>query len=341
MTITRPVYCTREDVKGSMDSKETARNNSVVDDAIIGATESVEALLKRRFYPEFGTWYFDWPRPRISRAGHVWLDMDELISVTSVTSGGVTIPATDYFLEPANEGPPYTRLRIDQDSSASLSAGRNYQRSLVIVGVRGATANSAPAGALAEALDADETAVNVSGPIGIGVGSILLVGTEYMIVGERFTLTSGQTLGTNLTALASADSVTVSDGSAFSSLEVITIDSERMLVVGVTGNVLTVRRAWDGTTLTTHTSGATIYAARTLTVTRGALGTVATTHADGALVRAHLVPALVRALTKAEARGIITDEQMGGQSKTQVAQLDALRARTRAAHGRMMRMRSV
>lgn len=339
--ITTPVYCTREDVKSAMDSRETARNNDAMDDAIVSATASVESLLHRRFYPESGTWYFDYPRPRISRSGHVWLDMDELISVTSVTSGGVVIPPADYFLEPVNEGPPYTRIRVDQDSSASLSAGRNYQRSLVIAGVRGACADTAPAGTLAEALDASETGVNVASAAGIGVGSILLVDSEYMIVGARATLTSGQTLGGNLAALASADAASVTDGSLFSIGEVITIGSERMLIVDVTGNVLTVKRAWDGTVLAAHTSGATVYASRTLTVTRGALGTVAATHSDGAAVRVHQVPGLVRSLTKAEARGIITDEQMGGQTKAQVAQLDALRARVRSAHGRMMRMRSV
>lgn len=339
--ITTPVYCTREDVKGATDSKETARNNDVVDQAIVSATESVEALLHRRFYPQTATRYFDWPRPRVSRAGHVWLDADELISASVVSSGGVVIPSTDYFLEPANDGPPYTRLAIDRDSAASLSAGRTFQRSLVITGVFGANDRTDPAGVLAEALDTSEVGVNVGALTSVGVGSMLLVGAEYMIVGERATLTTGTTLGSDLAALASAVAVSVSDGTGFGTGEVVTIDSERMLVVGVTGNVLTVRRAWDGSPLAAHTSGATIYAGRMLTVTRGALGTTAATHSDAAAVRVLRVPGLVKALTKAEAQAIVAGEQLGGLSKGQTAELDSLRERTHKAHGRKLRMRSV
>lgn len=303
-------YATRESVKGALDSAETARNNSQVDRAIESASRSVEGLLKRKFYPLTATRYFDWPDLRRSRPWRLWLDGDELISVTSLVAGGVTIPSTDYFLEPANDGPPFTHVEIDLASSSAFSAGSTHQRALAVTGVFGYSADEAAAGALAEALDASETGVDVTDSAAVGVGDIIKVDSERMTVSGKSMLTTGQTLQTPLTASNAETTVAVTTGSAFAVGEVVLLDSERMLVVDVAGNNLIVKRAWDGSVLAAHT-GSTIYAPRTLTVTRGALGTAAAVHSSAAAVTRHEVPGLVRELCIAEAINTIQQETSG------------------------------
>src|SRR5690606_34488219 len=130
---------------------------------------------------------------------------------------------------------------------------------------------------------------------------LIKLGTEHMVVTGRSMLDTGQNIGADLDASNSAVTVAVTDGTAFSAGETLLIGSERMLIVDVAGNNLIVKRAWDGSVLAAHTSGADIYASRTLTVERGALGTTAATHLDNAAVSRHVVPGAVRALAVAEA----------------------------------------
>lgn len=343
-------YATREDVKRALDSAETARNNGQVDRAIGAASRSVEGLLKRRFYPEAATRYKDWPNDQYARPWRLWLDKDELISVTTLTAGGVVVPAADYFLEPANDGPPYTHIEIDLASTAAFSSGDTHQRAIEITGVFGYSADEEAAGQLAEALDASETAVDVTDSEAIGVGDIIKVDSERMIVTGKSMLDTTQNIGANLTAQANDVTVAVTTGSAYRVDEVILVDSERMLIVDIAGNNLTVKRAWDGSVLAAHTAPADIYAPRTLTVTRGALGTTAATHADTTAITRHVVPELVRDLCIAEALNQLQQEASGyartagsGESERLVGGrgLADIRREARAAYGRKARKRAI
>ncbi len=343
-------YCTREDVKSALDSAETARNNAQVDRAINGASGSVEGQLNRRFYPWTGTRSFPWPNQQYARPWRLWLDFDELISVTSIVTGGTTLTVgTDVFLEPVNTGPPYTHLEINLASRAAFDVGATYQRNIAITGVYGFNLDEDPAGALAAAI-VSTTAIraDVTDSSSIGVGSILRVDTERMIVTGKSLLTTGQTLQADLAALNSGDQVSVSDGTKFFTGETITVGSERMLIVDIAGNTLIVKRAWDGSVLATH-SGATIYAPRTLTVARGALGTTAATHLIAAPVAKHAVPGLVRDLGIAESLvrlGVETAQYTRTQTRGQngkpiSSELEDIRARAFDAYGRKVRARAV
>lgn len=306
-----PVYATRERVKRALDVKETARSNAQIDDAIETSSRTVEGILHRRFYPELATRSFDWPNSQYARPGRLWLDQHELISLTTLVAGGVTIASGDYVLYPT-DGPPYNRVEIDLSGSAAFSSGDTHQQAIDITGVyAGCRLDEAPAGALAEALDASETAVDVTDSAAIGVGDIIRVDSERMLVVGRQMLDTGQNLGANLTDKASGVTVSVSDGTGFAVDEVLLVDSERMLVVDIAGNSLTVKRAWDGSVLAAHSSGADIYALRTLTVTRGALGTTAATHTTSAAIARHLVPGPVRDATVALALAQLLGEQSG------------------------------
>jgi hypothetical protein len=343
---------TREDVKFSADMKETARNNAQVDRAIESASRSVEGFLRRTFAPVLATRYFNWPNQQYARAWRLWLDENDLISVTSVTSGGVALSASDYFLEPVNSGPPYDRVEIDMGSAAAFSSDDTWQRSIAITGTWGYSDDSTAVGTIVEALDASETGVDVDGASSsqLGVGSVLKVDSERMLVTNRTTLSTGQTLQADLDGLDSGVTVSVTDGTAFAVEETLLIDSERVRIVDISGSTLTVIRAWDGSTLAAHATGATIYAYRTLTVTRGALGTTAATHDSGAVVHRWDVPGQVRELAMAEALNNLEQAnaayaRVSGQAErerdTTARGLVDLRKSVLRSHGRVGRVGAV
>lgn len=349
-------YATREEVKGALDVKGTARNNGQVARALEDASRAVEDdVCHRRFYPVQATRYFDWP-PRAGMTPWILrLNDQELISVTAITSGGQTIEPGDYNLEPVNSGPPFNRVEINIGTDASFGGGNTYQRSIQITGLWGYRLTEATVGALAEALDDSETAVDVTGAVSAsaGVGSILRVDSERMLVTERSQLDTGQNLAASLDAQAKTVTATVADGTAYMVGEVILIDAERMRVDDIAGNNLIVKRGWDGTVLAAHTVGADIYAPRRLTVTRGALGTTAAAHSDTSSVYRFDPPGPVRQLVVAEAINSLTSEVAGysrglrsgeGGSGERNRDLNALQKRrddTYAACGRKGRVRSI
>lgn len=346
-------YATREDVKSALDSAETARNNAQVDRAIEAASRSIDKQLGRpvgAFAPTTGTRYFDWPDRQSPTSWRLWLDQHTLISLTSLTAGGTVIPTSALNLEPVNSGPPYTHIEVKLSSSSAFSAGSTYQQAIVAVGVWGFGADEDPAGSLATAVTTTSaTTCNVTDSSILGVGAILRVDSERMLVTGRSLLSTGQTLQTPLTASLANDQGAVSDGTQFHIDEVLTLDTERMKVVDIAGNNLTVRRAWDGSVLAAHT-GSTIYAPRTLTVTRGALGTTAATHLVSAPVAKHAVPGLIRNLCIAESLLTLGHETTGyartaarGEAvgKPILAQIEDLRDQAYTAYGRNVRARAV
>lgn len=355
--MTDPVYATREDVMRALDSKLTARNSGQIDRALQSASRDVESLCHRRFYPETATKYFDWPDSQYGTSWRLWLDDSELISVTTLSSGGTTIVAADYFLEPNRTGPPYSKLEIDLASSAAFGGGDTHQRDITITGLFGYKNDETTAGTLTAAVSTTTaTTISVDGAAAavLGVGSVVRVDSERILVTGRAMADTTQNLGgSGLTAQANSVTVAVTDGTAFSIDEILLIESERMLIVDIAGNNLTVKRAWDGSVLAAHAAGVDIYASRTLTVTRGALGTTAATHSSAATVTRWDPPGLVRDLVIAEVTSRLTNEQSGysrtrrsgeGESSERAisaSALNSLRDRVYASHGRKGRVRSV
>lgn len=299
----RVFYCTRESVQDAFDVREAAHRSTQIDDAIASASDDIDAWLKRHKHgiaPRLATRYFRWPTRDYSPAWRLWLDENELVSVTTLTAGGTVIASSDYFLEPVNSGPPYTHIEIDLDSQASFNNTGTSQRAIEIVGTWGINDDQKAAGALENAVaDATTTTVDVTRADIVGVGSVLEVGSEKMLVTGKGTLDSTQDLASAMNALNSDRTVDVTDGTAFFVGEQILIDSERMRIVDIDGNNLTVVRAYDGSPLAAHSLGASVLVYRRLTVERGALGTTAASHADAASVSVWEVPDLVRQLCKA------------------------------------------
>lgn len=275
--------------------------------ALESASRSIDGFapgrgrLGRRFYPEIATRYFS--ALNVDATGTLSLGRHELAAVpTTVVNAGTTLTInTDYVPWP-QEGPPYNALRF-----LTSGAWSSAFRGVAVTGVWGFNTEEAPAGTIAEDLDISETGVDVSDVSAIGIGTIVRVDTERMIVTDKTLITSGQNLATPLTAFNDDVIVAVANGAAFRPNEVITLDAERMLIGSIAGNTLIVQRAYDGSLLDAHT-GSTIYVPRTLTVQRGALGTTAATHTSGAAIVRHVVPALVESLAIAEALDQIQQE---------------------------------
>ncbi|MFE2911247.1 hypothetical protein [Kitasatospora indigofera] len=356
MTV-QPWYATREDVKNALDLKETARSNGQVDRAIDAASRVVEGLCHRRFYPEVDTRYFDWP-DQYARPWRLWLDDSELIELTSISSGGVAIPTGNVNLEPNRDAGPANRVEIQLDTSSAFGGGSTTQRDITITGLWGYRDDESPAGTAAAGIGSSVTTLVVSDASAIGVGQVLRIGTERLIVTERSMISTGQTLQTPVTAAKNSETLAVTDGTAFSVGEVLLLDAERVRINDIAGNNLIVERGWDGFTLAAHTAP-TIYASRALTVVRGALGTTAAAIAPAAAVYRWNPPGPVRTLVTAEAVTTLLQEssgyarttgvgtasrQVGGGNVTKTeygAGLDALRAQVYISHGRKARVRAV
>jgi hypothetical protein len=297
-------YSTREAVKAALDSKLTARDDVNVDEALLTATDSIYQLTHRRFYPELATRSFDWPQ-RSSRPWRLWLGENELISATTVTSGGVVIPAgaNGYLLRNFGDDatPPFTHVEISRSGNAAFGGGDTPQRDITIVGLYGHSNTEKPASALENAVaSTSTTTVDVTNSALIGVGQLIRIDDERMIVTGKTMVDTGQGFGDSMTASVADTAIGVADGTAYAVGEVILRDSERMLIVDISSNTLTVKRAWDGTVLAAHTDSA-IFAPRRLTVERGALGTTAATHADATAIVKHQAPPIIRQLARAEA----------------------------------------
>ncbi|MFK0018196.1 hypothetical protein [Streptomyces sp. NPDC090798] len=352
--MTTPWYATREEIKAELDVKETARSNARIDRALADATEAVEGLTHRVFYPVQDTRKFDWP-PRTGATPWILrLDANELISVTSLTSGSVTIAPGNYLLRRADDKaePPYTRIEVNLGSNASFSGGRTYQQDITVTGLFGYRNDETAAGTLAaQVASAGATTITVDGPASaaLGIGSLLRIDDERMIVTGRSMLDTGQGFGDSMTATSNDVSIGAANGSAYAVGEVILRDSERMLITDIAGNTLTVTRAWDGSVLAAHTDSA-IYAPRILTVVRGALGTTAAAHSNGAAVARCDPPGSVRQLCIAEALVDLLQGRSGyartagsgdNERETSGKGLADLRARVYTSHGRKARVRSV
>lgn len=358
MAIQEPVYTTREIIKRALDQGEVARNNRNIDRCIATASRNVEGLCHRIFYPHIDTKYFDWPNQQRAPAWRLWLDESNLISLTSVVSGGTTISLANVLLEPNVTGPPYNRLELNIGTSAAFGGGSTYQRSITLAGLWGHSDDHYAAGLTIEALDASETGVDVNAAASaeLGVGSIIKIDDERMLVTDRTMLDTGINVGgAGLTNAKSDTLLAVSDGTQFAVGEVLLIGSERVFLTDIAGNNLIIERAFEGSASAAHAVGDDIYAARTLTVARGAVGSTAATHLTGATVYAWSPPAGIRQLVSAEAEHELMQEQTGwfrtmsassvfGGTAKRAASLEALvdlRDMVYRTYGRKARTRTI
>jgi hypothetical protein len=301
-------YASVEDVKSAADIAETARADAVIASKLSSATDAVDGLLKRRFAPVLETRYFEWPQDVYGSPRRLDLGLNELISVSTVVSGvgdsNTTITAAAVKLAPAEYGPPFSELVLADDANEVFTRGAVWERSIAVTGVYGYRLDWQPHSTTASALSG--TGVTVSNGAGLGVGSILQIGAEALVVTGRAWVDSGNLVAVTLTASAKNDSFTVTDGNAFHVGEEILVGSERMRVDDIAGNTVMVTRAVNGSGLAVHTAVAAIYVQRRLAVDRAQLGTTAVDQAGtGVAVSVFRFPGLVHELCVAEAQVMV------------------------------------
>ena len=267
--------------------------DSRVDNDIEGRSVDVERDTRRLFIPRTETRLYRWPQPQ--GLGHLTLKLDQdLISVTTLqseaqNSSPTTIAASDFFLEPVNTGPPYNRIEIVLSSSAAFQSGDTPQRSISVAGSWGYSNNTRSVGTVAGteiASDATVTVFVVSDASLIDVGDTLLIESEQIFVSERAPAAepNADELSGALASDRSIVTVGVDNGTRYNAQEVILVDSEKMLIVSISSNNLTVMRAVDGSVLASHANNAPVSVFRTLTIERGVNGTTAATHANSTAI---------------------------------------------------------
>lgn len=298
-----PTYVTRDAIVDALSVKPTAYQLSEVDRACRAGSRAAEGCLRRVFYPEVRTRYFDWPNAYGAPA-RIDFGKYALISATSVVSDSVTI--TTYFLEPNDDGPPYDHLDLDRNSTSTFAGGP--QRAIAIAGLWGWTNDEETIGALSGAISSSATTITLSVPA--AVGTILRVGNERMQV-RNFRWVNSTITASALTNANSATSITVANGALFTENEVLLIDSERMRVTEIAGNVLTVKRSVDGTVIAAHAGATPIYWQHTIVVERGSLGTTAASALDAATVYRWIPPSLVTELAQAYAEDFFLQRNAG------------------------------
>lgn len=347
-------YATREQVMRAADIKAAAYQNSEIDRALDSASLAVDNLCHRGdathsgFAPWTGTRLFDWPdSPNNSGSYRFWLNQHALLSQSAITSGGVDITANVY-LEPSASGPPYSHLDINRSSSSVLGLGSTSgQRSLSVTGVWGYTLaeRTSTAWTLNGTVNAAVTTMVFT--FSPGVGRVLRIDSERVIVTEKTWVTSAQT--GSLASSQAAVTLAVADGTQFNVGEQLLLDAERVLIVDISGNNLIVKRAIEGTVLAAHAT-ATIFWLRSCTVDRGALGTTAASHTTGAAIGIWQPPALVNQLTIAYVQDQRAQENSSyartignsdGETNYSGRGISDLEKRVRFAHGRNARTRAV
>lgn len=292
------LYCSLEQIKRAVGINGRSRD-PVVMRLIESNSRRIDQATRRIFIPKTQTRTFRWPQRQPSLGYILWLDFD-LISVTTLQTKAqnttpTTIVAADYFLEPANFAPPYDRIEIDQSSTAVFEGGDTSQRSISVAGSWGYRDDKRASGTVSSGLAASATATSMVCSDGslIDVGNTLLIETEQVFVSDRSFAALGVILLDMVGNLASDKAtvaVTVDAAHGIVAGETIRIDSEQMYVESVSGNILTVTRAYDGTVLASHTDNTAIHINRTLTVERAINGTTGATHADATAINVYEPP---------------------------------------------------
>jgi len=147
----------------------------------------------------------------------------------------------------------------------------------------------------------------------IDVGDTLLIESEAVFVSDRSfaALDSILVNDASITADRADVTITVDASHGIKAGEVIRLESEQMYVEVVSGNDLTVQRAYNGTVLAAHANDTPVHINRTLTIERGVNGTTAATHSDDTAVSAYEVPFDVRELCAAASVAALHQESAG------------------------------
>jgi hypothetical protein len=292
-----PAYATVEQVARAADVQFTAYQKQTLQRVTRSASRLIDERMHRRFFPKTELRTFKNPQIeipyRVATSGF-FVNAD-LQTITAATVDTVAQTVADIELYPVEYGPPYSWVGLTGVD-------------ITVTGTWTFSADTEPAGALSGAMsDTTGTAPKVSNSAIVGIGDLILVDSEQLLVLDKLMVDSGVDTTTTLAADMSDVTVAVADGTLFFVGEVLLLGAERMLIVDVATNNLIVKRAFDGTVLAAHSTPS-IFAPRTLTVERGAVGTTAATHSDAATFTRNVPPPPITQLCIAEALNTLEQE---------------------------------
>jgi hypothetical protein len=296
-------YATRDQVKRAGGLFGSDRH-PIIDRTIEAVSDAISRQTRRNFIPKTATKLFRWPQRFSTNSTTLWLS-DDLLSITTLktqaqNTSPTTISSSDYFIEPNEYGPPYDRIEIDESSTASFESGDTQQRSISVLGSWGYSDNTSSAGTVVSGLSSDSAATSmvISDGALIDVGHTLLIESEQIFVtGVTSAAEPNSDLLDGALTADRSETVTVDSGSRYTVDEVILVDAEQMLITGISGNVLTVIRAYNSTTLAAHSNNQAVHVFRTLTIERGVNGTTAATHANSTAISKYVPEYAIQELT--------------------------------------------
>lgn len=217
---------------------------------------------------------------RYDGKGGMEISVDPLLAVTSLVDDTTNLSSSDYLLYPRNKlwpNGPYLRIRIDPDAT-TISTWSSERDIVVINGRWGLWEETRSTGATGTLDDEDDTGLLISDDAsGIWPGSILVIDNEQVLV-EGYEEAVDTTTDVNEAVDSSEEVITLDDGSAVNTGEVIKIEFEQMYVLDVQGNDINVVRGYNGTQKTTHAENSDVYVYRNFTVQRAVNGTTAAAH---------------------------------------------------------------
>lgn len=337
-------YCTRAAVQRELGYADNFRTNRRIDAKILQASRDAEGICHRKFYPLTATRSFDVPE-----TDTLWLYQNELSSVTTIVSGENTMSTGDYILRPES-GPPYGWIDVNWSGSIGWQAADTWQRAIAITGEYHYPPTTTAGPLLVGSITNTTTQITLDSSADAGPGSLLLIGGERMICTDAARVTTTATISADLTAQASDTTLTVSDGTLLDAGELISIDAETMFIESISGNTVIVKRAGNGSTLATHSSGTAIYAPRLIDVARAQLGTVAASHTADTQIYLLTAPSLVSEYVLASTCAALEHGSSGyarsaGSGETQRGPADpglsSLAESMYQAYGRKVRGRAV
>jgi len=294
----RPTYATVEQLQAATDFKTTGYEGDRLKRLLESASALIDRKFHRHFYPLTETRTYTDPyfvTPRRTTSTGFWLEAD-LQSLSSATVDTVSQTVGDIELYSSTYGPPYSWAGVTGST-------------IVLVGVWGYTNDTETAGTITANIGTSSaTTCACSDSSAIGLGDLITINSERMIVTGKAMLDTGVDFSSGGTTAAVSDNAITMDGAGLLVGETILADAEKMLIVEYNSatEIATVKRGYDGSVLATHTTPS-VYAPRTLTITRGATGSTAATHTSADAITRNTPPPLISSLCVAEA--IVAYEQ--------------------------------
>ena len=177
---------------------------------------------------------------RFDGNGDIDLVVPPLISITSISDDGTSLSTSDYLLYPRNgwfDGKPFTRIRIDPDST--LRGVWTWEEDIVVIaGKWGLWEETEEISSVSSQTDSSNNLV-VGDASSLAPGMVVLIDSE-----QEYIRATGA--ATDSTANLSEDvditetEITISDGTAVNIGEIVVVDTEQLLILDIIGNVLVV-----------------------------------------------------------------------------------------------------